>query len=573
MKHGPLTSYEPWIQPDEPGDSVSIPKATWTPLLIALIVLGITLVALAAASVRLNRGQFVYTLDDPYIHMAIAKNLATQGVWGVTPHEFSPAGSSALWPVLLAGIYTLSSSYEVGPFLLNVAAAVLSLSVAHVIMRRFGPASATLQTLGLLAVLFVMPLPAMVFAGMEHTAHAAATLALLLLGATEVGKRSPQSMRGIVALAAAGMATVGLRYEGLFAVAVIGILLVLRRRPLSALAFVIVSAIPVLVLGAFSVHQGNSWLPNPLLLKAARPSIAMFESSWSKFAEASLTTLRDRPPVFSLFVLATVLLVWQAHRTRQVWHPLVVMPAMFVMITALHMQFIAHTWFFRYEAYLVASGIIVVLAACQGLGGLVSFCLVPPRLPKLVGAAVLCLLLCLPLVARAYRAASETTTATRNIYEQQYQMGLFLRDHYPGVRIAANDIGAIAFLADIKLLDLVGLASREVMLAQQNRTFGQAWIDDLGQRKHTQLAIIYDTWFKGQVPTRWTKVGEWEISNNVVCGDTTVSFYAVDPSEREHLVSSLTSFASRLPNSVVTRLDPGTWVSLDPLRRGTPRKW
>jgi hypothetical protein len=461
----------------------------------------------------------------------------------------------------------------VGPFLLNIAAAVLLLSVAHVIMRRFGPASATLQTFGLLAVLFVMPLPAMVFSGMEHTAHAAATLALLLLGAIEVERRSPESMRGLVALAATGMLTVGLRYEGLFAVAVIGILLILRRRPLSALVFVIVSAIPVLVLGAFSVHQGNSWLPNPLLLKAARPSIAMFESSWAKFAEASLMTLRGRPPIFSLFVLATVLLSWQAHRTRQTWHPLVVMPAMFVMMTALHMQFIAHTWYFRYEAYLVASGIIVALAACQGLGILVSFSLAPPRLPKLVAAGVLCLLFFPPLLARAYRAASETTTATRNIYEQQYQMGLFLRDHYPGVRVAANDIGAISFLADIKLLDLVGLASREVMLAHQNRIFEQAWIDDLGQRKHTQLAIIYDTWFKGKIPPRWTKVGEWEISNNVVCGDSTVSFYAVDPSEREHLVSSLTSFASRLPSSVLTRLSPGTWSSLDQRRRGAPKDW
>jgi hypothetical protein len=489
-------------QSDRPSavdrNSVLIPKTTWTPLFVALAVLGMTLVTLAAASVRLNQGRLVYALDDPYIHMAIAKNVATLGVWGVTANEFSPAGSSALWPLLLAGFYTLSSWYEVGPFLLNVAAAVLLLSVAHEIMRRFGPASATLQTFGLLAVLLVMPLPAMILSGMEHTAHTAATLALLLLGALELEKPSPKSMWGLVALAAAGMFTVGLRYEGLFAVAVIGSLLILRRRPLSALAFVTVSAIPVLVLGAFSVHQGGSWLPNPLLVKAARPSISMFESSWLKFAETSLVALRNQPPVFSLFSLATVLLPWQAHRTRQAWHPLVVMPTLFVVMTALHMQFIPDTWFFRYEAYLVASGIVVVLTACQGLGILVSFCLARSRLPKLVGAGVLCSLVCPPLVARAYRGARETTIATGNIHEQQYQMGLFSREYYPGGRVAANDIGAITFLADIELLDLVGLASREVMLARQTRIFDRAWIDDLSQRKHTQIAIIYDPWSRGR---------------------------------------------------------------------------
>ena len=44
--------------------------------------------------------------------------------------------------------------------------------------------------------------------------------------------------------------------------------------------------------------------------------------------------------------------------------------------------------------------------------------------------------------------------ASKNIYEQQYQMGLFLETFYSSEKVAANDIGAIHFLADIQCLDL-----------------------------------------------------------------------------------------------------------------------
>jgi hypothetical protein len=39
---------------------------------------------------RQTNGHFVYSLDDPYIHLAVAKNLARHGVWGVAPMSSPP---------------------------------------------------------------------------------------------------------------------------------------------------------------------------------------------------------------------------------------------------------------------------------------------------------------------------------------------------------------------------------------------------------------------------------------------------------------------------------------------------
>ena len=67
----------------------------------------------------------------------------------------------------------------------------------------------------------------------------------------------------------------------------------------------------------------------------------------------------------------------------------------------------------------------------------------------------------MPLGARGWDAFTRIPRATKNIHEQQYQMGRFLAEHYEGTTVTANDIGAITFLADIGCVDLVGLASME----------------------------------------------------------------------------------------------------------------
>ena len=50
---------------------------------------------------RATGGVFMYPLDDPFIHMQVAKNLAFHQTWGIFPGEFASASSSLLYTLLL----------------------------------------------------------------------------------------------------------------------------------------------------------------------------------------------------------------------------------------------------------------------------------------------------------------------------------------------------------------------------------------------------------------------------------------------------------------------------------------
>ena len=56
------------------------------PLVVALVLLWADIAALALLTTSANDGHLCYTLDDSFIHMAMARSFAEHGVWGPTRH-------------------------------------------------------------------------------------------------------------------------------------------------------------------------------------------------------------------------------------------------------------------------------------------------------------------------------------------------------------------------------------------------------------------------------------------------------------------------------------------------------
>jgi hypothetical protein len=159
-----------------------------------------------------------------------------------------------------------------------------------------------------------------------------------------------------------------------------------------------------------------------------------------------------------------------------------------------------------------------------------------------------------PLVNHAVKRAAEGALciplATANIYDQHYFMAQFLATYYPDGRVAANDIGAINYFADLRNLDLAGLGDYQVALGRMARPprFGTDEIRALAAERNTTIALVYDSWMT--MPPEWELIGLWTLTDRYTAGYPTVSFYAVDPSAAEPLRAQLAAFAPRLPGDV-----------------------
>ena len=64
-------------------------RGRWPVLAIGALSLAL-LYAQERQGLRRTHDQFLYPLDDPYIHMAMARSLAESGVYGLTPQLPAP---------------------------------------------------------------------------------------------------------------------------------------------------------------------------------------------------------------------------------------------------------------------------------------------------------------------------------------------------------------------------------------------------------------------------------------------------------------------------------------------------
>ncbi len=215
-------------------------------------------------------------------------------------------------------------------------------------------------------------------------------------------------------------------------------------------------------------------------------------------------------------------------------------------------------WFYRYEAYVVAFGVIALTALWSGW--VIHFFQTFRTELSWSGAFQFLLVIVFvlfgyspvpfsnPVYGRAWQAYSEIPGAMANIYDQQIHMAKFIKQYYSKSCVAINDIGAISYFSDVCVIDLSGLATLPTAQAVMNHASLRPVLQQLCQSKQIRLAVVYVTWFPGSLPANWVSVGSWTLDHRVVAGGATVTFFAMDPSSAGLLRQQLVDFAPQLPH-------------------------
>ena len=537
----------------------------------------------------MNDGHLIYPLDDLYIHLAATKQLVLHHVWGISYlNGFSSCLSSLLYPLLLAAGSEILGLREWLPLALNLLAGVGAIFyVGALLGRHTRSAGLVLVLLGLIVV--GTPLPVVAVTGMEHVWQILLDLFFVDLAVRVLaGDGAPPARWMTWLLPLAAGLSVMIRFEGLFIVSIVGLLLLCRGRFWLAVGVGVGAVLPLAVFGWYSVSQGWSFLPNSVLMKGGSKAMGKWFLLVALVAFAG--ALRPRVAVRTLIaalvliVLAILLppsrrwlaaqkefigmyahvaalvaalaatLCWVWRRQRQPWSTPVLWTGIVLVIALQHLTFATLGWVYRYEAYLMFLGltaISVTLAQAFPAGEIVPFF---RRQPRGWRAAVLLAVVVVgaPLAVRAAWSTRKVTLACHNVYEQQYQMAQFARRFYTGTGLAANDIGAISYYTDSRILDTFGLSSYEVFRARKAGTYNEATMRELLRRYDVRFLVVYDDWatFYGGIPPEWVLVGRWTIPGNVVCASDTVSFYAPDASLAPRLTQALREFAPTLPSDV-----------------------
>ncbi len=483
------------------------------------------LLVVGGLSLRFGGGDAPYSLDDAWIHLHFAENLAA-GHWGMEPGQISVPSSSILWPWLLVP-FAGTAFLPWWPLLLNLCFCLLSLKAVLAFLRPYGP----LPYSALLALAFAN-LVGLVYTGMEHSLQVLLALWILLGLRDLAGGKSARRLAPLLVLAPL------VRYE-LLALVLPAILLIAFRRGRSWLLLLPLVFLPLLAYSLWLHHLGLPLLPTSVLAKSGPAAAEGLSATAASLLANALHTLQ-LPQGRVLGALTAVCVYLGLRRGGEdTLKPLALFCAAAL---GLHLLAGRTGWLNRYEIQVWLPALLVVLAVFA------SWLRERPA-GQFPGMRPALLTLVLAFAALPYlRTSLETPWGVRNIQEQQAQMARFSREHWPHP-VAVNDLGRVSFRNPNTVLDLWGLSSPEA-LQERLRGSDPAWADRLCRERGVPLVMLYEDWFP-TLPDGWSLLGRLRLGSRRVSSDrSSVGFYLLEEERREEARASLLEWARGLPQGV-----------------------
>jgi len=490
-------------------------------VLVALVMFAI----LQLMVLRATGGIFEYPLDDVYIHLAIGNSIA-RGEYGINPGEYASAGSSIIYPVILAPFAGLGIERFV-PLLVNLLALIgIAITWAKVVALSGvkGPIALFLYALGPLALNFA----GIAFTGMEHSLHVWASLAIFA-GLIELVKTGRLTSTLIVATILNPL----VRFEGLAMSLLSCGVIVLRGRPRAGLLVLGLTVLPIAGFVAFLNQHDIGPLPTSVFAKQTlvnggelgildRVVISVFSAThW---------------PTGAVALIASVVLAGGAAAIRNRSPDLALLALVAAVAGIAHLVLGRFGWGYRYEAYVIA---VLGAAWVTMWGGFLH----NSQWRNLLILAFFAV----PLGVYQWQVPRMGPPSARAIHLQQEQMARFAQE-FLKAPVAVNDIGRVAWRNPNYVLDLYGLASRQALALRQDQNAPIGWAGPLASAKDVEAAMIYDYAFPRAVPPTWTKIAvlHSDVSMGwIVLQDADI--YATSPQSEEKVRIALKALAEDLP--------------------------
>lgn len=481
-------------------------------------------VTLAAVLQILNAaGEPVYALDDVYIHMALAKNLAQHGVYGVTPFETTHASSSPLWVLLLAAGFAILGPWIWWPGLLAAGSALAALAFANRYLRMQTSADGSFSGIagraGVLCLIVLgASLPALSVQGMEHPLHAALTLVAAMLGASAMAGGRPD-LRLDTLLVGLCLLLPVLRYESLWLSALLAVGLAWRGRFTLAAMLLAASAVSVCAVGFWAMSRGLTFLPAPILTKSVGPLLLADDGIVRLIARFTWHPLDRiaRVPLLTVLLIAAVVslgfAVWR-RRLAIIDDARLVMVGLFVAGTWTHATFATFGWGARYESYLIVLGLAAMGAVALEAARHLQPARRTHRIAALFGGFAVALTIHTTF-GRALITYRNAQYAAVEVLNRDIYVARFLAKAYPGQPVLAMNIGAVVWEGEPRLVDALALGSPEVLRLFLAGSLDPQSLDAVARRHDAKIFAVFDEWFEfwtgGKAP--WIPVAEIDASN------------------------------------------------------------
>jgi len=505
-------------------------KDAWIRFCLILGVMAVGVLILSLLGVNKTGGTFVYPLDDTYIHLSLARNMLSSGEWGLNAGVPAFAASSPGYILLLTATLGIAS-WQGWPLLINILAG----SSLSALLAFYPPFSSRSRTFPIILVL-LLPLPLLVLSGMEHSLHI--LFAGLWFGRMFRPYKHTESSPVIYLVL--GFLMTAFRYESLFLLAAC-IPFRLKRKYMPRVLMSTLGALGSVVLfGIWSSSQGGTFLPLPLIGKGHSPLLSPF--SWLLHG---ITQLYENPFMWISVVL--MMGIWLFTPKSNGYYTSA-QGGTITLALLLHV-FFAEIGGYRYEAYLLGLGGWVIWQVWEICKDKLKLYASPRSLGLFLMAGLF------PFIIRAGFFYANAPIALQNIYEQPYQTALFLEAYYPSESVGMNDIGLGKWKSQIELTDMVGIGDQTVRDLRTRSLYTQANMDSLLLSREVSLIIGHETWIGPVIPDRMQAIARYCISDNFICADNCLTFWAEQGPQADSLSARLGRFPFP-PNTELQILNP-----------------